>query len=128
MVNSVRLLIPVVTLWLTLIAAPAPAAVGDTTARDPVLPPTNGKKKSGPPEPSPATHGQLLYENHCQGCHASQLHVRENRRARTIDELRGWVARWAAVQKLNWGDEEIGAVTNYLNQRYYRLAPPARKN
>ncbi len=123
-----RLFIPVVTLLLTLIAAPAPAAVGDTTARDPVLPPANGKKNPDPPQPVAASRGQLLYENHCQGCHTSQLHIRENRRARSIDELRGWVSRWAAVQKLNWGAEEIGAVTDYLNRRYYRLAPPARKN
>ena len=123
-----RLLIPVVAMWLSFGAAPAPAAVGDATVREPVLPPANGKKKSGPTDSSPASRGQLLYENHCQGCHTSQLHIREQRRARSIDELRGWVTRWAVVQKLNWGDEEIGEVTNYLNQRYYRLAPPARKN
>lgn len=120
--------IPVVTLLLALIAASAPAAVGDTTPRDPVLPPANGKKNPDPPHPVTASRGELLYENHCQGCHASQLHIREDRRARSIDELRGWVTRWAEVQKLNWGDEEIGAVTDYLNRRYYRLAPPARKN
>lgn len=75
-----------------------------------------------------ASRGQLLYENHCQGCHTSQLHIREQRRVRSIDELRGWVARWATTQQLRWGDEEIGDVTKYLNQRYYRLVPPARKN
>ncbi len=125
-----RLFIPVVTLLLAFGTSPALAAVGDATARDPVLPPANGKKNPDPdpPQPAAASRGQMLYENHCQGCHASQLHVRENRRARSIDELRGWVTRWATVQKLSWGDEEIGAVTDYLNRRYYRLAPPARKN
>jgi len=123
-----RHFIPVVTLLLTFIANPALAAVGDADARDPVLPPANGKKNPDKPQPVTASRGQLLYENHCQGCHASQLHIRENRRARTIDELRGWVTRWTTVQKLNWGDEEIGAVTDYLNRRFYRLAPPSQKN
>lgn len=123
-----RNFITAVPLLLAIIANPALAAVGDTTARDPVMPPANGKPGSDKPQPPTASRGQLLYENHCQACHASQLHIRADRRARSIDELRGWVSRWAAVQKLNWGNEEIGAVTDYLNQRYYRLAPPVRKN
>lgn len=123
-----RLFAPIVALLLALMTNPALSAVGDTTPRDPVLPPANGKKRPDQPQPPMASRGQLLYENHCQGCHTSQLHIREQRRARTIDELRGWVTRWAIVQKLVWGDEEIGAVTDYLNRRYYRLAPPARKN
>lgn len=108
----------------------ASAAIGDGTspAPAPALPPADGKKNPDKPQPVTASRGQLLYENHCQGCHTSQLHIREQRRARSIDELRGWVARWATTQQLRWGDEEIGEVTNYLNQRYYRLAPPARKN
>lgn len=116
-------------LWfLAATGTAASAAVGNGTRPTPVLPPADGKKNPDKPQPVTASRGQLLYENHCQGCHTSQLHIREQRRVRSIDELRGWVARWATTQQLRWGDEEIGDVTNYLNQRYYRLAPPARKN
>jgi mono/diheme cytochrome c family protein len=103
------------------------AAVSEETPRDPLLPPADEPKKPAP-VPAAGSRGQLLYENHCQGCHTSRLHIREHRRARTVDELRGWVTRWAATQKLNWGDEEIRDVTDHLNRRYYRLAPPVRKN
>ncbi|MEK7840517.1 MAG: hypothetical protein AAB252_05030 [Pseudomonadota bacterium] len=116
-------------LWfLATVGTSASATVGDGGIAAPVLPPANDKKNPDKLLPVTASRGKLLYENHCQGCHTSQLHIREQRRVRSIDELRGWVARWATTQQLRWGDEEIGDVTKYLNQRYYRLVPPARKN
>jgi len=65
--------------------------------------------------------GRLLYENHCQACHASTVHVREARKARTAAELRAYIARWAGELKLAWGEEEQAAVYRYLNNRYYKL-------
>jgi hypothetical protein len=65
--------------------------------------------------------GRLLYENHCQACHASTVHVREARKARTAAELRAYIARWSDELKLAWGADEQEAVYQYLNNRYYKL-------
>jgi len=65
--------------------------------------------------------GQLLYENHCMGCHESVVHVRERRSAKTLAELRGEIARWAEELKLEWRADEIDDVRDYLNSRYYLL-------
>lgn len=65
--------------------------------------------------------GQLLYENHCMGCHESLIHVRERRHAKTLDELRDQIDRWAKELNLGWGSEEVGDVLDYLNASYYLL-------
>lgn len=80
---------------------------------------------SGPPSqpamPVAGPRGQLLYENHCQDCHTSIVHVRDAHRVRTMDDLEHAVSHWAAELKLDWSDDEIGDVVDYLSQRYYQL-------
>lgn len=66
-----------------------------------------------------ATRGRLLYENHCTGCHTSQAHVRDNRKAASFTDLRGWVGRWQGVQKLDWTDADIRDVATWLYLRFY---------
>ena len=63
-----------------------------------------------------------LYENHCQSCHEDWAHTRDNRKVTTLDGLRARVASWSVHSGLNWGTEEISAVTSYLNRRFYQLA------
>ena len=65
--------------------------------------------------------GQLLYENHCRKCHESQVHIRENHKARSIDDIQGWVTKWQAQENLEWKADEILDVTNYLANRYYKF-------
>ena len=67
--------------------------------------------------------GRALYENHCQTCHEDWAHARGNRKVATLDGLRARVASWSVHSGLNWGAEEISAVTRYLNRRFYQLAP-----
>lgn len=67
--------------------------------------------------------GRALYENHCQSCHEDWAHTRDNRKVATLDGLRTRVASWSAHSGLNWGTEEINAVTRYLNRRFYQLVP-----
>jgi len=66
-----------------------------------------------------ANRGRLLYENHCQGCHTSRAHVRDNRKANTFAEIRGWVNRWQANQTLNWSATELDDVSAWLFLRFY---------
>lgn len=68
-----------------------------------------------------ASRGELLYENHCTVCHASVVHVREHRSAKSISDLRAWTRRWSGELKLNWSDEEINDVAEFLARRYYKF-------
>jgi len=78
------------------------------------------KPESKPAMPVAGSRGQLLYENHCQECHTSVVHVREKHRARTMEELQGWVTHWAKELKLPWSEDEINDVADYLNERFYK--------
>ena len=68
---------------------------------------------------------QLLYENHCRGCHESVVHVRDKRKATSLAAVEAWVRRWAGEQKLGWDNEEVTAVARYLNDRFYKFKPAA---
>ena len=67
-----------------------------------------------------SSRGQLLYENHCLSCHESVVHVRERRLVKSLAELQAQVTRWSSYQNLRWNKEDIGEVTRYLDERYYR--------
>ena len=80
-----------------------------------------------PAKPMPAeiqtSRGQLLYENHCLECHTSVVHIRNNRKAVTLTEVRNFVIRWSHELRLPWQEEEIDDVVRYLDQQYYKLEP-----
>ena len=67
------------------------------------------------------SRGQLLYEDHCQACHTSIVHVRETHKARTLKDLEYWVTHWSDELKLPWGADEVRDVVDYLNVRYYKI-------
>ena len=68
---------------------------------------------------APASRGELLYLNHCLGCHESKLHIREKQKAKTINAIRGEVSRWATELQLKWTLRDIEDVVEFLNHRYY---------
>jgi cytochrome c5 len=65
------------------------------------------------------SRGQLLYENHCKTCHESMVHIREQRRAKSVQDIQYWVGRWSNELDVEWSADEIEAVANYLNDRFY---------
>lgn len=75
-----------------------------------------------------AERGRLLYENHCQGCHLSTVHVREQRKVVTPAELRAAILRWSGEIKMSWQESERADVYQYLNNQYYRfpVAAPSK--
>ena len=64
--------------------------------------------------------GQSLYENHCTECHTSVVHVREDHKAKSIDEIEQFILRWVNYRKLPWTMEEVNDVLAYVNGRYYQ--------
>ncbi len=73
-------------------------------------------------QPTSPLRGMELYENHCSGCHASRVHIRdpEKRKARSLAQIESWIWHWAKELKLTWTEEEVKEVLAYLNTRYYR--------
>lgn len=67
------------------------------------------------------TRGQMLYENHCLSCHESQMHIRQNTKVKQLSQLHHFVLIRSSELKLQWGEDERNAVTNYLNMRFYKL-------
>lgn len=85
-------------------------------------------KQPDQPKDSPITNdtqaiprGQLLYENHCRKCHESQVHIRENHKARSFADVQGWVMKWQTHENLDWKADEILDVARYLADRYYKF-------
>ena len=70
--------------------------------------------------------GEMLYQNHCIACHTAQVHWREQRLAKDWASLRVQVRRWERNTGLTWSDEDIEAVSQYLNQLYYQFPDPPK--
>jgi len=83
-------------------------------------------KPEQPPIQFNSTRGQMLYENHCLSCHESQMHIRANTKVKQLSQLHYFVLIRSSELKLQWGDDERDAVTDYLNERFYKL--PLIKN
>lgn len=63
----------------------------------------------------------MLYENHCTGCHESEVHIRDKREVRSEDDLRRWIVRWQKELGLGWTEAEVEDVRRFLGERYYGL-------
>ena len=68
-----------------------------------------------------ASRGELLYTTHCIACHTTHVHWRDQRLAKDWNSLAGQVRRWQGNAGLRWNDEDIAAVTRYLNTLYYHF-------
>ena len=70
---------------------------------------------------------ELLYENHCTGCHTSRAHLRDRRRATSVPAVKAWVRRWSSELKLGWTTGEIAEVTRHLVRRTTSLTQQLRR-
>ncbi len=68
--------------------------------------------------------GKALYDLQCIQCHRDSLHKRPRPAALNYADVRNWVKLWAKQVGAPWKEEEIEAVTSYLNQRYYSFTTP----
>ena len=67
------------------------------------------------------SRGQLFYEHHCLKCHESNIHIREGNKARNVEDVKAWVIKWQAYEKLNWDQSTINAVTEHIVKQYYKF-------
>ncbi len=74
-------------------------------------------------QPAPS-RGELLYANHCVGCHNQKMHWRDQRQATDWDSLKALVAAWQAREKLAWTDDDVQEVARHLNETIYRFPRP----
>lgn len=94
--------------WLAALASSAPVAAG----------------AAGAAGAADAAQGRALYETRCGGCHDRSVHARTARSAKSFAQVRAWVVNWDRQTGALWRDDEIDAVTRYLNERYYRFPCP----
>jgi cytochrome c5 len=109
----------VILLCLSSAAAATEDAIENTatTNQESPVPQQDAQEKNTPDQ----DRGQILYENHCRTCHESNVHIRNKRRAQSIDDIRSWVMRWSSELKLQWKTEDVEAVVNYLNSQFYKF-------
>ena len=63
--------------------------------------------------------GELLYSTHCIECHTTQMHWREQSRARDWDSLKAQVRRWQGNAGLDWNEADVVEVARHLNETIY---------
>jgi len=74
------------------------------------------------------SRGQLLYTTHCLECHTTQMHWRDKRQAHDWDSLRLLVRHWQGESRLQWTEDDIDAVSLYLNDSVYRFGTLAERS
>jgi mono/diheme cytochrome c family protein len=69
-----------------------------------------------------------LHGENCTSCHASltggdpnRIYTRENRRVTSLEGLEKQVRRCELSLGLQWFDDQVAAVTEYLNESYYQF-------
>lgn len=68
-----------------------------------------------------ADTGKALYEESCTGCHDTSIFTRTDRQVSELKKLRNRVRQCNYAIESNWFDEDIDAVTEYLNKHFYKL-------
>ena len=66
-------------------------------------------------------HGKVLQQKNCMSCHDDAMYTRENPRVTTHDALHSQVQRCETTLDLKWFPEDVDAVTEYLNQTFYKF-------
>jgi len=66
-------------------------------------------------------HGKTLQQQHCMSCHDDGMYTRDDRRITTLEGLRNQVGRCELTLELQWFDDDVNAVTDYLNESFYRF-------
>ncbi|MBF0124136.1 MAG: cytochrome c [Magnetococcales bacterium] len=72
-------------------------------------------------------NGEALHKAHCQDCHASRfkdassIYTRPERQVKSVDQLRARVEFCSQQVNAQWFDDEVNAVTTWLNHQFYKF-------
>jgi hypothetical protein len=66
---------------------------------------------------------QTLYEENCVSCHGPEVYTREERKISSLSALEKQVRHCETALGLLWFDEDISAVAQLLNERFYHFKP-----
>jgi hypothetical protein len=72
------------------------------------------------------THGEQLYNDHCDVCHASSTHPGKDQNVKSLSELKKRITTWAEHTGQPWNEQDINDVLYYLNKSYYHFEEQAR--
>jgi hypothetical protein len=61
------------------------------------------------------------HEKHCTRCHGSEVYTRDNRRVQSFSALEAQVARCDANLAMGLFPEDLNALVEHLNTRFYRF-------
>ncbi len=67
------------------------------------------------------TAGKELNEKSCVACHGSELYTRPDRRVTSREKLSTQVRFCKDQLQLQWFDEEVESVAEYLNKEFYHF-------
>ncbi|MGE5153142.1 MAG: cytochrome c [Bdellovibrio bacteriovorus] len=70
-----------------------------------------------------AVDPHALHQQNCLKCHGTEIYTRPDRKVTSYEGLGRQVRRCETALGLRWFDEDIAAVTGYLNRDFYRLMP-----
>lgn len=69
----------------------------------------------------PIAHGKKLHNTHCLKCHSDSVYTRDNHRVRSLAALKKQVNMCKHQLDITWFDEDVDAVVQFLNKKYYRF-------
>lgn len=73
-------------------------------------------------KPTKSDPGKELHEGNCVRCHDTQLYLRDTSKMKSLDNLQSQVQTCVTNLGLTWFEEEVSAVTNYLDTQYYQFS------
>lgn len=66
--------------------------------------------------------GQHLFEDHCRACHGDLMFAeKQGIKAKSLGDLRKKIASWAEHGGMEWGNEEVDDVLQYMNKTFYHF-------
>jgi len=65
--------------------------------------------------------GEVYTDANCETCHSSDIYTRQNRRVHTYSRLEAQVEMCNTMLDVGWFPDEVSAVANYLNQKFYKF-------
>lgn len=65
--------------------------------------------------------GERVHDGQCLRCHNESIYTRKDRAIKDYQALGAQVVQCGLAAEANWFDDEIEAVTDYLNTHFYQF-------